>query len=142
MYVTKDRETAQPKAQMARTRALYQAAARRNCVYVHVVERGGADEAGRGHGPRARRRRPHSALGRDDFYLIMLAQRYRCAVLSRDRFRDLPEMKAGNLAPFQVWSFSPARPAPERDFVNPAAPEFRRLRRPATLDFPAVLPHL
>jgi len=140
IYVTKDRETRAAKVDAERLRALYQATARRCKVYVNVVERlpGEEDE------PDTRRHRkgkPHAALGRDDFYLIMLAWKYSCPVLSRDRFRDLADMKA-DLNPFHVYSYSPVKLLPERDFVNPAAAEFRKLRRPASVDYPAVLPHL
>jgi hypothetical protein len=136
IYVTKDRETRVDKARAERLRALYQAAARRHGVYVHVVERLPGDAGA----PRGRR--SHAALGRDDFYLIMLAWKYKSAVLSRDRFRDLPDMKGGHLQSFQVYSYSPLKRLPERDFVNPAAAEFRRMRRPATVDYSKVLKHL
>jgi len=135
IYVTKDRETRVDKARAQRLRALYQAAARCDRVYVHVVERLPGDA------PRGRRSR-HAALGRDDFYLIMLARKFRSPVLSRDRFRDLPDMKGGHLQSFQVFSYSPHRRLPERDFVNPAAAEFRRMRRPTTVDYSEVLQHL
>jgi hypothetical protein len=140
IYVTKDRETRAAKVDAERLRALYQATARRCKVYVNVVERlpGEEDE------PDTRRHRKgksHAALGRDDFYLIMLAWKYNCPVLSRDRFRDLADMKA-DLDPFHVYSYSPVKLLPERDFVNPAAAEFRKMRRPASVDYPAVLPHL
>lgn len=138
VYVTKDRETRREKADAERVRALYQAAAHRHNVYVNVVERLPEDSP-TDLGPRAER--SHASLGRDDFYLIMLAWKYNCAVLSRDRFRDLADMKT-DLESFHVYSYSPAKPYPDRDFVNPAAAEFRRMRRPAAVDYSAVLPHL
>lgn len=140
IYVTKDRETRAEKADAERLRALYQATARRCKVYVNVVERLPREEDE----PDTRRHRKgksHAALGRDDFYLIMLAWKYNCPVLSRDRFRDLADMKA-DLDPFHVYSYSPVKLLPERDFVNPAAAEFRKMRRPASVDYPAALPHL
>lgn len=141
VYVTKTREARAGAGATARLRALYQAAARRCGVHIHVVERL-PDEAGAPDAVAAAARRGHSALGRDDFYLLMLARDYRAPVLSHDRFRDLPDMKAGGLAPFHVFGYSPVRTVPARDFVNPAAAEFRRLRRPVLVDFPSVLPHL
>jgi hypothetical protein len=138
IYVTKGREARAEKRAAARLQALYQAASRRNGVYIHLVERLPGDGAeGRG----GRGGRPHAALGRDDFYLILLAWKLGCPVLSRDRFRDLKEMKAGHLARFHVRSYSPVKRLPTRDFVNPAAAEFRRLRRPPTVDYTEVFPH-
>ena len=137
VYVTKDRETLASAEVTARRRAMYQAVARQCGVYVHVVERlpPRVGEAA------PRRPKSHSALGRDDFYLIMLAWRYRCPVLSQDRFRDLPDMKGGLLDPFHVFSYPPGTRPRERDFVNPAAPEFGRMRRPVALEFAEVLKH-
>lgn len=137
IYVTKDRETRVAKNDAERLRALYQATARRCNVYVHVVERLPGETAE----SRGKKEKSHAALGRDDFYLIMLAWKYNCPVLSRDRFRDLADMKT-DLAPFHVYSYSPVKALPERDFVNPAAAEFRRMRRPAAVDYSEVLGHL
>lgn len=137
IFVTKDREAQASKEDAARLRAQYQTAARRCGVYVDVVERLPGEKPTGGTKPQ----RPHSSLGRDDFYLIMLAWRYGCPVLSQDHFNDLDSMKSGDLAPFHVYSYSPVKAYPERDFVNPAAAEFRRLRRPAGIDFGEVLPH-
>lgn len=132
VYVTKDRETAVDNETTARFRALYQAAAKRNQVYVNVVERI----------PDTRSTRTHAALGRDDFYLIMLSWKLNCPVLSRDRFRDLADMKAGHLDRFQVYAYTPFRNVAERDFVNPAAPEFRQMYRPTIVDYSRALPHM
>ena len=133
IFVTKDRESRMEKEMAARARALYQITACQNGVFINVVERLPGPASGVA---------SHAALGRDDFYLIMLAWRLNCPVLSRDRFRDLVEMKTGHLDKFQVYAFSPFKNFPERDFVNPAAAEFARMRRPTTVDFTDVFPHL
>lgn len=140
IYVTKDRETATDES-TARFRALYQAAAKRNKVYVNVVERI-PDASSTRASTRASTRTHHAALGRDDFYIIMLSWKLNCAVLSRDRFHDLADMKAGHLDSFQVYSYAPFRSAAERDFVNPSAPEFRRMWRPTIVDYTKVLPRM
>lgn len=132
IYVTKDRETRGDAETAEKTRAAYHEAARRNSVYIHVVERL-PDDAPRG------RSAPHAALGRDDFYITLLAWKLRAPVLSRDRFRDLADMKRGQLDKFHVYSFSPFRVAPARDYVNPAAAEFARMRPPTTVDYSEVL---
>jgi hypothetical protein len=122
-----------------RLRALYQAAANRCKVYINVVERLPDDDTGVQ--PKTKNT-SHAVLGRDDFYLIMLTWKYNCPVLSRDRFRDLADMKSGDLNSFHVYSYSPVKILPERDFVNPTAAEFQRMRRPASVDYSDVLPHL
>lgn len=131
MYVTKDRETRQDKAEAVQIRALYQAAARRNMVYISVVER---------LPDTVNKSAEHAALGRDDFYLMMLAWKLNCPVLSRDRFRDLKSMKAGHLDKFHVYTYSPVKNLPERDYVNPAAAEFARMHQPTTIDYAELLP--
>jgi len=132
IFVTKDRETRVDQGALARARAVYQAAAKRNRVYINVVERLPGDAKASS--------KSHAALGRDDFYLIMLAWKLGCSVLSRDRFRDLPDMKAGHLDKFHVYAYSPVKDLPERDYVNPAAAEFARMQRPALVDYSDVLP--
>ena len=123
VYVTKDRDRAMSDSEAALARSIYQATAKKLGVHIHVVEKGDAPlKPG-----------PHSAQGRDDFYLAMLAKKYKCAVMSFDRFRDLATMKRGELAPFRVYSFSPVG-RQERDFVTPSAPELGRLPRPARVE--------
>jgi hypothetical protein len=135
-FVVKSRDTPEGRDAQAATRARYQEAARRNRVWVALVAAlpprvgyagRGAAHAGRG--------AAHAALGRDDFYMILTARDHGCAVLTRDRFRDLADMKSGALEPFHVYVFSPHASYPRRDFVNPAAAEYRRLCCP-----PAVRP--
>ena len=138
IYVVKERESARPKEQCERERALYQAAARREHVRIDVVERL-PDPPPRG---RPEARDPHAARGRDDFYTLMTAWKLGCGVLSRDRFRDLEEMKAGDLPPFHVFRYTPWGVAPGRDFVKPSADEFRRMRRPRLYSPEELLPSL
>jgi len=131
-FVTKTRETEETPVMKARLRALYQAAAQRNGVHIHVVENlPGQKKASA----------DHSALGRDDFYIALLAKRYRCPVISRDHYRDLAQMKKGALSTFHVYSYSPTKKTADRDFVNPSAAEFGRLRRPKTVEPGDVMPH-
>jgi hypothetical protein len=136
IYVTKDRESPETSVEKARSRALYQSAARRNGVYVDVVERLPTDIARSS----SSRRKPHSGLGRDDFYLIVKSWKLNCPVLSRDRFRDLSEMKGGHLEKFRVYSYSPFTSLPSHDYVNPTAVEFAHMGRPVTVDYSEVLP--
>ncbi len=72
----------------------------------------------------------------------MTAWKLGCGVLSRDRFRDLEEMKGGDLPPFHVFRYTPWGVAPGRDFVKPSAAEFRRMRRPRLYSPEELLPSL
>jgi hypothetical protein len=130
VFVTKNRETAIDGHEAARVRAVYQEVANTSNVEIAVVERLPSDDT-----PRL----SHASLGRDDFYLVMLAQRYRCGVLSGDRFRDLAEMKSGDLPPFHVYMYLPGALAPQRDFVNPHAPELAHLRVPPRFAYADLL---
>jgi hypothetical protein len=112
-------------------RAQYQAAAERARVRIVCAERysPGAEPAFR----RARRPR-HSAAGRDDFYMCLLASKLRCAVATEDRLRDFAEFR-GAVAPFIIVTFAHWRALPGRDFVRPDARAFARLRRPRRVGF-------
>jgi hypothetical protein len=123
VYVTKDRDGVVSKSETMLARSIYQTVAKQESVYIHVVEKG--DE------PLKRGR--HSTQGRDDFYLALLAKKYRCPVMSFDRFRDLDSMKHGDLPSFRVYSYSPSGRG-TRDYVTPSAPELRRLPRPARVE--------
>ncbi|HVE12335.1 MAG TPA: hypothetical protein VNI01_02970 [Elusimicrobiota bacterium] len=129
IYVLKDRES---RFNDESLREVYQAAAQRNQVTVALVERYQDPPAG------APASADHSARGRDDFYMSVLAQRLGCAVLTADRLRDFAAFRA-TVAPFQVLEFAYWRRFPSRDYVRPASPAFARLRRPATIHPAEVL---
>ena len=124
MFVLKDRETA---LNNPTTRAIYAEAARRNKVYVYVVERYQIPLKAKYSSPLGRTQ--HAKLGRDDFYMGILAKKFKCKVLTADRFRDFDQLRA-HLDPFHVYEYTWWRSYPERDYVNPHAPEFQRLRKP------------
>jgi hypothetical protein len=126
MFVVKDGEGA--LATPAR-RAALQAAAARNGVYVYAAERYADPPAGSASSRAAAAAGVHSARGRDDFLAAVLAFRWRCPVLTEDRFRDFAEFRA-TVRPFHVFEFAFWRATPARDFVDPASAAFARLRRP------------
>jgi hypothetical protein len=129
VYVLKDRES---RFNEPEQRQAFQAAAQRNQVTVALVERYQDPPAG---GPTAA---SHSARGRDDFYMSILAHRLRCPVLTADRLRDFADFRAA-VPPFHVLEFTHWRAHPARDFVRPASPAYARLRRPATVHPSALL---
>jgi hypothetical protein len=131
MYVVKDRDSRlndeAARAELARI-------AREASVYVYAVER---YEPGREPSHRTRARPTHAAAGRDDFYMGVLAERWQCAVLTNDHFRDFDAVKA-EAAPFHVHEFAFWRELPARDYVRPSA--HARLRRPVTIRLDELWP--
>jgi len=124
MYVVKDRDS---MFNDDAAREMYKAASVRNGVYVYVVERY--------RDPPAVSKQiidsaaEHSAGGRDDFYMALLAAKWKCAALSEDRLRDFDRFRA-TIRPFRVYEYNPWRDLPIEDFVRPDAAAHRRLRRP------------
>ena len=116
-------------------RAQYQAAAERARVRIACAERypPGAEPAGqrKKHGAPAA---AHSAAGRDDFYMCLLASQLRCAVATEDRLRDFADFRA-TVEPFTVISFAHWRALPARDYVRPDARAFAGLRKPRRVGF-------
>jgi len=132
VYVLKDQES---QLNSSETRAQYQEAAERNRVHVACAER--SDFAALG-AQRVGERARHSALGRDDFYMCLQADRYQCAVATCDRLRDFAEFR-DKVAPFHTVTFVYWRATPERDFIRPASPAYARLRKPLTIEFSDLL---
>lgn len=132
IYVVKDRESA---LNTPAAHAVYRLAAERNGVYIAVAER--YADPPRGVPVSAE----HSARGRDDFLLAVLAHRYRCAALTEDRFRDFARFRA-TLQPFHFYEFAFWRHLPHRDFIRPEAAAFARLRPPPAVRYAAYFPEL
>lgn len=134
VYVLKDRES---QFNLEEARALYQAAAARNGVHLAVAERY-ADPPASAAAASAAARAEHSSRGRDDFYMSVLADRYRCAVLTADRLRDFARFRA-TIPPFHVYEYSFWQARPAREFIRPDAAAYARLRRPRTVHPRALL---
>lgn len=126
MYVLKDRES---RLNDDAARAVYHAAATDNGVYVYVAERYADPPT-----PTIADSTEHSARGRDDFFIALLAYRWRCAVLTEDRLRDFDEFR-GTITPFHVYEFAFWRTVPHREFINPSASAFMRIRKPRMVRF-------
>jgi hypothetical protein len=120
MYVLKDRES---QFNDEAAREVYKQAAERNGVYVYVAER--YPDPPKGVAPSAE----HSARGRDDFFVAMLAHRWRCAVLTEDRLRDFDRFRA-TIQPFHVYEFAFWRSTPHREFVRPESSAYARMKKP------------
>jgi ABC-type antimicrobial peptide transport system permease subunit len=75
----------------------------------------------------------HSSLGRDDFYIILTAWKYRCSVLGQDYYKDLKDMKFGELDSFYVIKYEPFKKFEEKDYINPTAHEYKKIRRPTII---------
>jgi hypothetical protein len=140
VYVLKDQES---QLNSAETRAQYQAAAERNRVHIACAERSdfaalSAQKASELASELASAQASHSALGRDDFYMCLQADRYRAAVATGDHLRDFAEFR-DKVAPFHTVTFVYWRATPERDFIRPASPAYARLPKPRTVCFSELL---
>lgn len=121
MFVVKDRES---RFNDEDSLIDYATAAKRNGVYVTLAERYQAPPSG--NGPPTDE---HSALGRDDFYMSLLASRYKCPVITGDRLRDFDLLRS-SVPPFIVREYAYWRDAPVRDYVRPGSGAYVRLRKP------------
>ena len=74
----------------------------------------------------------HSQLGKDDFLLCVLAQKYKCEIITNDRLADYKEF-AKTVKKFKIIEYNYWQSKPSIDYINPAA--FVRLRRPKTIDY-------
>lgn len=125
MYVVKDRENALNDTTQ---RLAYHEAAVRNSVFIYVVERYEVPPNTSTKG----KSKAHSARGRDDMYMAILARKHRCKVLTGDKFRDFDEWRK-EVEPFHVDEYTYWRDLPERDYVKPLSPAYRALKRPFTI---------
>jgi hypothetical protein len=130
MYVLKDQES---RFNDEEARLAYKQAADRNKVYVLVAERYPDPPKG------ATLSAEHSARGRDDFFMSVMAHRWRCAVLTEDRLRDFEEFRA-TILPFQVYEFAFWRARPYRDFIRPDSPAYARIKRPHLVRYAEYFP--
>lgn len=125
MYVLKDRES-QLNSKEAHER--YMACAERNRIYIEIAEKYTDPPHGN---PRSA---AHSASGRDDFLIAVLASRWKCSALTEDRLRDFDEFKL-TLQPFHAFEFAYWRNNVVREFFRPEASAYKRLRKPHTVRF-------
>ena len=132
MYVLKDRES---QFNDEAAREVYRQAADRNKVYVYVAEKYVDPPKGVSHSDE------HSARGRDDFFVSLLAHRWRCAVLTEDRLRDFDQFRK-TIQPFHVYEFAFWRTAPLREFVRPEASAYVRMKKPRMVRYADYFPNL
>ncbi len=123
MYVLKDRDSQFNNTEI---RKKYKQAAERNQVYVSTAER--YEDP-----PSHSSINGHSSQGRDDFYMSMLANRYRCSILTCDRLRDFDQLRA-SVPPFHVVEYAFWREAAHNEYVRPSALSFTRMKKPRRID--------
>ena len=129
-YVVKDRDSV---FNDTRSRDLYQAAAERNRVTVVLTERYMDTQSSWRETGEVRH--THQKLGRDDFYIGLLAWKLRCGVLTGDMMRDFNKLKT-EVRPFLVYEYDWAKPGSAKmNQVNPGAAEYRRIRAPVRLRY-------
>jgi len=123
MFVLKDRES---QFNTTESRKIYRDAAIRNKVHVMVAEKYVDPPKGVPFSDE------HSAKGRDDFYMVVLAHRYRCAIMSADCLMDFKQFRT-TIQPFHVVEYVFWRELATRDYIRPDSSGYVRLKKPRTL---------
>jgi hypothetical protein len=70
----------------------------------------------------------HSTKGRDDFYMSVLAAKYKCGVITEDSLKDFAEFR-NNIQPFYVLIYRFWKDIPDKDYIRPEI-GYAKLRRP------------
>ena len=129
MYVIKDRDSIFNDEE---TDMFYKSLVESNNVYIYSTERykdppkSSASDAG------------HAAKGRDDFFTAILADRYRCKVLTNDRLKDFAQFRA-SIKPFYVKEYLFWKKTTTMEFINPMAEAYSRLRKPFAVRTDTIL---
>lgn len=120
MYVIKDRTSMQLTPNI---RQRIKDAAVEHKIYIYVAEQyvdppTGVDISG-----------AHSANGRDDFLMAILANKWRCAIMTDDRLRDFVDFRS-TIQPFHVVEYNYWQHTAKKEYIRPEAAGYIRLRRP------------
>lgn len=121
MFVTKDRNSSGGKWDSSKMQKI----AEKNGIYIYSVENYELPPKG------VEASSSHSASGRDDFYMAILARQYKCRVCTGDHFGDFNEFRA-TVQPFHVYEYAFWRAIPDRIFIKPD-PSWASLRKPYTM---------
>lgn len=124
MYVLKDRES---QFNDHESREIYKKTSERNNVYIMMAERYSDPPKG------VPLSKEHSAIGRDDFFMGILAHRYHCAVLTSDKLRDFKQFRA-NIQPFYVIEYAFWRTTPDREFIMPNSASYLNIKKPKIIN--------
>jgi len=130
MYVVKGQETKHIEKDDL---LLFANTAKRNKVNIYVIERY-TNEQHTQHMQHTQHTQ-HVQLGRDDYYMGLLANRYNCPVLSEDHFRDWNKLKA-SLSPFYVYEYRYYRDYPTREYIKPIV---LNIPRPNHIKFSTII---
>ena len=120
MYVLKDRDS---KFNDIELRELYKKTAIRNKVYINIAEKYVKPPSG------VPKSNEHSSAGRDDFYMSILAFKYRCAILTADSLKDFSRFRA-TIQPFYVFEYSYWSDFPKQEFIRPESSSYIKLKKP------------
>lgn len=61
----------------------------------------------------------HVFQGRDDYYAVYLAKKYKCKILTNDNYSDAKDFKA--ILPFHVYEYNYYQKHPQHIIINPIA---------------------
>lgn len=125
MYVLKDRES---QFTTPETKQLYKDIANKHSIYIIVAERYVDPPIG------VPKTDQHSSRGRDDLLISILANRWRCSVLTEDRLHDFKEFRA-TIQPFYATEYTFWREFPHKEYIRPESISLLKLRKPRMLRY-------
>jgi hypothetical protein len=120
IYVLKDRDS---KFNDIDIRNKYQQTAIINKIYISIAEKYINPPSG------VPVSYEHSSAGRDDFYMSLLAYKYRCQVLTGDSLKDFNRFRA-TLQPFYVYEYSYWSDFPKKEYIRPESTAYTKLKKP------------
>lgn len=120
-YVVKDKETCMLSEENEKK---FKDAATRNLVHICIAEKY-VDP------PAHTINHSHTTKGRDDFFMCVLANRYKCAVLTTDSLKDIDKFRT-DTPPFFVIEFTHYKSAPDR---HPIRPDILKIWKPRRISF-------
>lgn len=108
----------------------FDALAKETKTYIYVVEKSPLH-------PDDGKNKDHWAKGRDDLYISMLAKKWKCSVLSEDRYHGIKEGKV-HVKPFYVDVHNYWKADIEREFYKPELFHTMSFKRPKRIPFDEV----
>ena len=120
IYVVKDRDS---QFNNELVRKLYKQTSEKNKVTICVVERY-VDP------PSFNITNAHSSKGRDDFYMCILAAKYKCGIITADSLKDFQDFRS-TIPPFHVLEFLFWKEFTEKEFIRPET--YAKLHKPRNI---------
>jgi hypothetical protein len=120
MYVIKDQTSIHLTPE---TRLRIKASAVLNKVYIYIAEQYINPPSG------VKISSSHSAGGRDDFFMAILASKWRCSILTDDKLKDFADFRS-TIQPFYVVEYNYWQHTAKKEYIRPESVGYIRLQRP------------